>query len=75
MTDNEIHIGSLIKKTLKEQGRTITWLARQVNCKPQNIHRIFKCQYINTALLMTISEKLNHDFFADYSKWLFENIK
>ena len=53
-----LHIGQLIACTLHEQGRTVTWFARQLCCT----------ENIDISLLWRISCILHHDFFGDLSQ-------
>ncbi|MBR1426691.1 MAG: XRE family transcriptional regulator [Paludibacteraceae bacterium] len=62
-----IHIGHRIKEELRRQGRSVTWLSRQLSCDRTNIYNIFRRQSIDTCLLQRISLILGHDFFADLS--------
>ncbi|MBQ6277646.1 MAG: hypothetical protein IJK62_13195 [Bacteroidales bacterium] len=32
----DIHIGSLIKAKVEEQGKKHSWLAKQINCSPKS---------------------------------------
>ncbi len=57
------HIGQLIREELKQQGRTITWFAKAINCDRTNIYNIFARESIDTNLLTRISKALNKDFF------------
>jgi len=66
----DLHVGKLIKEELARQGRTATWLAKQVNCTPENIYKVCRQQWITMHLLFEISRALDHDFFAAYSKAL-----
>jgi len=71
MMDNEtFHIGLIIKQELARQGRTITWLAREVNCTRENLYKIFRKPWISTDMLFRISWALDHDFFKDCSMYL-----
>lgn len=63
-----IHIGQLIEQTLKEQGRTVTWFAGQLCCTRPNVYKIFKKDNIDIKLLVRISDILQVDFFAVYSR-------
>lgn len=65
-TIKDVHIGKLIKKVLKEQGRTTVWLAQQVPCSPNHLYKIYSKASINTDLLKRISKILNHNFFDDF---------
>ena len=62
LTD-DFHIGKLIKAELTRQGRSITWLALQVNCSRENLYKVFRHKWIYTDLLFQICEALDCDFF------------
>ena len=57
------HIGQLIREELKQKGRTVTWLAKAINCDRTNIYNIFARESIDTSLLTRISKALNRNFF------------
>ena len=65
---NEIHIGKLIQRKLKEQERSGAWLARKLFTDPSNVSKIIRKQHIDTELLMRISLVLNFDFFKYLSE-------
>lgn len=65
-----IVIGQLIEKELRRQERTVTWLARKINCDRRNVYNVFERTYIDTELLLRISIVLQTDFFAYYSRAL-----
>ena len=65
----EIHIGKLIKAKAKEQGRTITWMAKQLDYSRENMYKIFRRKWIYTDLLLKICDLLDYDFFQDFSHW------
>jgi len=67
MPQDEIHIGALIKKQLKEDGRSMVWFAEKLNYERANIYRVLNRPYIATDLLLRISRILDHDFFVYYS--------
>lgn len=60
-------IGTMIKEELERQERTVSWLARKLNCDRSNIYRLFQKHSIDTALLQRLSVILNRDFFSDLS--------
>jgi hypothetical protein len=62
-----ISIGRLIEKELRNQERTVTWLARQINCERSNVYKIFERDSIDTEQLMRISNALGKNFFAIYN--------
>lgn len=61
-----IHIGEIIEHVFYEQGRSPSWLAEQLHCDRTNVYNIFKRESIDTALLVRISNILQHDFFRYY---------
>ena len=63
-----IDIGMEIKKELKRQGHTVSWLARKLFCERSNIYSIFKRRSINTEMLLLISKALHHNFFSQYNE-------
>jgi len=67
MHDN-IDIGALILRKLKENGQAVSWLAEKVNSDRSNFYRILKRKHIDSQLLMDISRTLNFDFFACLSE-------
>ena len=64
------HIGHLIQEELARQGRTVTWLAKQLHCSRQNVYGIFEHPWIYTDTLLRISEILDVDFFKVYCNHL-----
>ena len=62
----KLHIGNLIRTTLNEQGRTVAWLARQVNCSHNNIYKVFQKSSIDTDLLLRISRAMDYNFFQHF---------
>jgi len=64
---DEIHIGELIRSKLKEEGRSVSWLAEKINCDRTNMYKIFKKTNIDADLLFRICIILNFDFFESYS--------
>ena len=65
----EPHIGHLIKLELHNQGRTITWLAKQLDCSRQNAYKILNRNWIYTDMLLKISNILDYDFFKYFSDY------
>lgn len=64
------HIGNLIKEELRRQGRTVTWLASQLNYSRQHMYYLLGHSFIYSDLLLRISEILDYDFFACYTEFL-----
>ena len=67
--NEEPHIGKLIKAELVEQGRSITWLAKQLGCSRQNAYKILNRKWIYTDLLLKICDILDYDFFKCFSDY------
>ncbi|MDR2963873.1 MAG: XRE family transcriptional regulator [Bacteroidales bacterium] len=67
MPKHTVAIGQIIKQTLKEQGRSMTWLACQVHCDRSNFYKKLNTNSVEIDLLLRISEVLHKDFFAHYS--------
>lgn len=69
--DAGFHLGKLIKAELTRQGRSITWLATQIDCTRENLYQLFRHQWIHSETLFKIGKALDYDFFkvcSDYHK-------
>ena len=66
----DFHLGLLLKAELARQGRTATWLAKQVHCTPENIYKPYRQQWISMPLLFEICKALDYDFFKECSAYL-----
>lgn len=60
-----VNIGQNIKDELQRQERTVSWLARKLNCTRAAVYRIFDKNSIDTALLTNISQILHRNFFLE----------
>lgn len=69
LMNEEPHIGKIIKAELARQGRSITWLAQQLNYSRQYVYKMFRRKWIYTDLLLKISDILDYDFFKCFSEW------
>ena len=63
----ELSIGSRIREELRRQGRTVSWLARQLCMERTSLYYIFRQNSIDVELLLRISFLLNHNFLQDIS--------
>ena len=63
-----IHIGHIIRDELREQGRSVAWLARQLGTSRMACYRIFHSYSIDTQVLFRICELLGRNFFEMYEK-------
>ena len=68
-----IHIGKVIEKVLRDQGKTVTCFARSLYCDRTNVYKIFQRESVDSEMLYRISKILSHDFFKYYSKELEED--
>jgi len=62
-----VNIGQRIKEELQQQERTVSWMARKLNCTRAAVYRIFEKNSIDTVMLATISKILDHNFFQELS--------
>ncbi|MDD6002888.1 MAG: hypothetical protein PUC50_11930 [Bacteroidales bacterium] len=69
MTD-KFHLGHLVRNELIRQGRSVTWLAQQINCERTNCYYIFERNIIDICLLEKISRALSHNFFTDLADYM-----
>lgn len=60
----------MIRRTLKEQGRSVTWFASAIHSDRSNTYKMLKRESIDLALLMQISELLHYDFLYECSQLL-----
>lgn len=65
-----VNIGQIIKEELEAQERTVSWLAKKLNCHRSVVYRILNKNSIDTCLLLNISLILHRDFFTIYSEEL-----
>ena len=64
---NDLQIGKRIQDELKRQGRTVTWLAKQLCMERTSLYYTFRQNSIDLELLLRISFFLNHNFLQDIS--------
>ncbi|MBO2525645.1 MAG: hypothetical protein CW341_08115 [Bacteroidetes bacterium] len=65
-----IHIGHIIQEELRAQGRSVTWLARQLGTSRMACYRIFHSYSIDTQVLFRISGLLGQNLFEIYEERL-----
>lgn len=68
MDNQTIHLGNMIKRELKAQGRSVSWLARTIHMERSSIYKIFDRNSLDVGLLIRISVVMDHDFFLDVSQ-------
>ena len=62
-----LRIGQRIHEELKQQGRTVVWLAKQLGMERTSLYYTFRQNSIDLELLLRISFFLNHNFLQDIS--------
>jgi plasmid maintenance system antidote protein VapI len=65
MQQHHIHIGNLIKERLKEEHKTVVWLAQELGCHRTNVYNIFDKCSLDTNIIRRISIIMQYNFF-DY---------
>ena len=60
-----IHIGSIIRKKLKNKSITITEFALKINRERTTVYDIFRRKSIDIELLIEISKALEYDFIGE----------
>jgi hypothetical protein len=66
MNSNEIDIGELILRKLKEEHLSVAWLAEKIDKEPSYFRKMLKKKSIDTHLLLNISNVLHCNFFQYY---------
>ena len=60
-----IDIGKIILKKLKEQGRSVAWLAEKIGHDKSNLNKILNSsQYISFDLVLNIGIAMGVNFFS-----------
>ena len=65
---NFMHIGNILKERLKQDGKSVVWLARELGCHRTNIYNLFDKYSIDTQLLERISIIMRYNFFDLYKQ-------
>lgn len=61
----EMRIGSRIHSELKQQGRSVQWLAKKLGLQRTSLYYIFRQNSIDLELMLRISFCLNYNFVQD----------
>lgn len=61
-----MHIGNILRERLKEDGRSVVWLARELGCHRTNVYNLFEKYSIDTQQLQRISVVMGFNFFDLY---------
>jgi hypothetical protein len=62
----KIHIGDMIRQKLKDEERSVEWLAKKIGKDPSNFRKTLRKKSIDSELLGRISEILKCDFSDCY---------
>ena len=65
-----MHIGNILRERLKNDGKSVVWLARELGCHRTNIYRIYEKHTVDTGILLRLCRILHYDFFQLYSEEL-----
>ena len=74
--EKDFHTGHLIREVLDRQKRSVSWLAREIQCERTTCYDIFERKYVNTEQLEKISIALRYNFFrnlAEYEEGVVKN--
>jgi len=63
-----MHIGSILQQKLKEQGKTVVWLATELGCHRTNVYNLFDKYSIDTQLLQRLCIIMHYNFFSLYQE-------
>jgi len=66
-------MGTEVRKCLNRQKRSVSWLAEELNCDQSNLNKKLNKERVHPDLLYEISQVLEIDLFACYSKQLVES--
>ncbi len=67
---SDVIIGKVIEEELRQQERTVVWLARRLSCNRTNVYKLFNRTSIDAELLLKISNILSTNFFTYYTNRL-----
>jgi hypothetical protein len=67
--EKDFHTGHLIREVLDRQKRSVSWLAREIQCERTTCYDIFERKFVNTEQLEKISIALQHNFFRDLAEY------
>ena len=62
---NNLRIGRRIHDELKRQGRSVSWLAKQLGMERTGLYYTFRQNSVDLELLLRISAFIGHNFLQD----------
>ena len=72
---SNIHIGQLIHEQLRNDQRSVGWLAREIHCTRNNVYKIFNKPSLDSDLILKISVAMNYNFFQYYATEFLTSMK
>ena len=73
--ESNIHIGQLIHEQLRNDQRSVGWLAREIGCTRNHVYKVFNKPSLDVDLLLRISKSMQFNFFQYYTAALYESMK
>ncbi|WP_312312318.1 transposase [Empedobacter brevis] len=70
MNFKEIHIGTLIKQLVTENGIELSRICNFMKCTVQEVEEMYHMKSLDTEVLLKWSKLLEYDFFRLYSQHL-----
>lgn len=67
MTIEKVHIGNAINLRLVDFHMTQSEFAQRIGMSPQSVSRLLRKSSIETEKLVLISEKLEYNFFKEFT--------
>lgn len=66
----KVHIGERIRELVRKNKLTDSRFGDLIGLSRPGVQKIYPKEYLDTELLQKISQALDHDFFAEFSKGL-----
>ncbi|WP_216653379.1 XRE family transcriptional regulator [Palleniella intestinalis] len=70
-----MHIGKILQQKLKDDGKSVVWLARELGCHRTNVYNLFDKYSIDTLQLERICTIMDFNFFELYREETERKIK
>ncbi|MBQ9093722.1 MAG: XRE family transcriptional regulator [Prevotella sp.] len=70
-----MHIGKILQQKLKDDGKSVVWLARELGCHRTNVYNLFEKYSIDTLQLERICAIMHYNFFDLYREEVERRIK
>ncbi len=70
MNFKDIHIGTIIKKKVEENGMDNARICNYMNCSEEKITEMYNAEDLNSNLILKWSKLLEYDFFRIYTQHL-----